>query len=54
MSNGVRQGSVLSPFWFAVYLDDLLVELRESGVGCNIIGGHCLQVLLLMLMILFC
>ena len=34
VSNAVRQGSVLSPLLFAVYLDDLLVELRESGVGC--------------------
>ena len=33
--NGVRQGSFLSPFLFAVYLDGLLVELRKSGVGCH-------------------
>ena len=35
VSNGVRQGSVLSPFLFAVYLDGLLVELSKSGVGCH-------------------
>ena len=35
MSNGVRHGSVLSPFLFAVYLDGLLVELSKSGVGCH-------------------
>ena len=35
ISNGVRQGSVLSPFLFAVYLDGLLEELSASGVGCH-------------------
>ena len=34
VSNGVRQGSVLSPVLFAVYLDGLLAELSGSGVGC--------------------
>ena len=34
VSNGVRQGSVLSPLFFALYLDDLLSDLAESGVGC--------------------
>ena len=34
VSNGVRQGGVLSPFLFAVYLDSLLNELSLSGVGC--------------------
>ena len=33
-TNGVRQGSVLSPLLFAVYLDGLLSELVECGVGC--------------------
>ena len=34
VANGVRQGSILSPSLFAVYLDDLLSELSYSGVGC--------------------
>ena len=34
VSNSVRQGSVLSPLLFAVYLDGLLSELVECGVGC--------------------
>jgi len=33
---GVRQGEVLSPFLFAVYVDDLIVELRQSGLGLYI------------------
>jgi hypothetical protein len=38
ISNGTRQGSVLSPALFAVYLDGLLDRLRKLGVGCHI-GG---------------
>ena len=34
VSNGVRQGGVLSPFLFAIYVDDLFSELSLSGVGC--------------------
>ena len=34
VSNGVRQGGVLSPVLFAVYLDGLLEELADSGCGC--------------------
>ena len=36
VSNGTRQGSVLSPIFFAVYIDDLLLELRRLGVGCHV------------------
>ena len=36
--NGTRQGSVLSPGFFSVYVDDLLIQLRKSNVGCYI-GG---------------
>ena len=34
--NGPRQGSILSPTLFAVYLDDMLLELRILGVGCKV------------------
>ena len=34
--NGVKQGGVLSPVLFAVYMDELLVRLKRSGVGCHI------------------
>ena len=34
VSNGVRQGGVLSPVFFPIYLDGLLEELSDSGVGC--------------------
>jgi len=35
-SNGVKQGSVLSPILFTLLLDDLIVELEKSGDGCRI------------------
>ena len=41
VSNGVRQGSILSPFLFSVYVEGLLVELSKSGVGCFGVSGHC-------------
>ena len=36
IGNGVRQGAVLSPTLFNLYIDDLFVELSESGFGCKI------------------
>ena len=34
ISNGVRQGGILSSYLFSLYLDGLLEELADSGVGC--------------------
>jgi len=34
--NGVKQGGVLSPVLFCIYIDGLLTKLSESGVGCYI------------------
>ena len=39
-----RQGSVLSPAVFSIYLDGLTTELRARGLGCYVVGwciGAC-------------
>jgi hypothetical protein len=36
VSNGVRQGGILSPILFNVYVDELSLKLSASQVGCNI------------------
>ena len=36
ISNGVRQGGILSPVVFSIYMDDLFVVLLQSGIGCHI------------------
>ena len=45
MSNGVRQGGVLSPVLFSVYINGLLCKLKDSGVGCHLgcefVGSVC-------------
>ena len=52
IQNGTQQGSVLSPTLFAVYFYDLLVKLRQHGLGCHIEGtslASCPKILLSLL-----
>ena len=42
VKNGVKQGGVISPSLFCLYLDGLIQELRENGKGCfmgNVYAG---------------
>ena len=36
MKNGIRQGSILSPHFFNVYVDELNYALSNSRVGCHL------------------
>ena len=36
VTNWVRQGGVLSPYLFAVYLDGLSIQLGSARVGCTV------------------
>ena len=44
-TNGVRQGGVLSPILFTVYIDDLLIAFESCGIGCfwkhHFVGAVC-------------
>ena len=37
-SNALKQGGVLSPILFNVYLDELIKMLSEQGPGCHLHG----------------
>ncbi len=38
--NGTKQGGVLSPILFAVYIDGMLERLKESGIGCYLSNSY--------------
>ena len=40
MENGVKQGGVISPIFFSIYIDPLLLQLRNSGYGCHLNGVY--------------
>ena len=40
LSQGVRQGSVLSPMLYNVYIDGLIKRLKAQGLGCNFNGRY--------------
>ena len=37
---GVRQGGVLSPHLFSLYIDGLICALENSGLGCSVHGVY--------------
>ena len=36
ISNWVKQGGVISPLYFSIYIDNSFLELRTSGLGCHV------------------
>ena len=36
ISNGTRQGAILSPIFWSVYVDPLLMRLRALGLGAHV------------------
>ena len=38
VSNGVRQGGILSPFLYNLYVDSLSANLNSTGLGCRYLG----------------
>jgi hypothetical protein len=45
LNSGVRQGGVLSPYLFALYVDDIVKKIRDSSVGCHL-SYVCTSILL--------
>ena len=41
ISNGVKQGGVISPILYCLYTDDLLLRLKTRVYGCFIGSNFC-------------
>jgi len=41
VSNGVKQGGCISPILFTNYIDELLIRLKQKGIGCYIGNLFC-------------
>jgi len=41
VQKGVRQGGILSAYLFAIYMDDLCVQLANSNIGCKVGSVPC-------------
>ena len=44
IGNGNKQGGLLSPYLFARYIRDMIIDLVSSKIGCNL-GGIFYNVL---------
>ena len=40
VSNGVKQGEVISPTLFSFYIDKMFSQLEHSGLGCHLGASH--------------
>ena len=40
ITNGVKQGGVISSTMFTIYIDQLLLRLKKLGIGCHIHGKY--------------
>ena len=40
MTNSTRQGSVLPPTIWTIYIEELITELRKVQIGCTIAGVY--------------
>jgi len=47
LTSGTRQGGFMSPALFAVFINDVIVKLEVSGLGC-FIHNVCFNVLFIM------
>ena len=45
LSSGIRQGGVLSPYFFAIYIDSIVKKVTDSKIGCYI-KMICMNILL--------
>ena len=45
LSSGIRQGGVLSPYLFAVYIDSVIKKVTASNVECHI-KWFCINILI--------
>jgi len=42
---GIRQGGVLSPYMFAIYIDEIVPKIESIGIGCYL-GSVCFSIFL--------
>ena len=40
VSNGVKQGGVISPLLFSCHIDNIFAQLQHSGLGCHVGLSH--------------